>query len=311
MRIHRIFRFRLIGLMIAFTVLTLWMGHLSSKVARERQAVTFFDEHDIRYEFGDQVTEFKSGVRISTDGKPNLHPLLQGLGNEYYREVAMVSVSDANAKTLRAVFKCRELRSLSLASHSLVDDDFHGLEKLSRLDTLSVKCPKVSGKLFQHLSNPSLIRRVQIESPYLTDALQHIETCQNLSHLNIGSGNISPTEISPTGISNLTQLAKLESLTLRGITLSDECWKVLASIPNLKNLIVIQAELSDSELVAISQIPTIRNLNISSCAAGTSGLSQLRNSTSLSRVRIKRGMLSKGEFEQLWSESPNIIWAAN
>ncbi len=255
-------RYRLRTLLIAISILGIWLGLQANRVNRQRRAVAAINaaRAKLSYDY-----ERDNALNIIPNASPSAPKWLRSLvGDDYFRRVTLVDFSFGYHDRQRLGFppiadddlQCLlllpDVRTLEIGRSEVTDTGLVNLRNLKHLRTLYLYHTKVSGSGLSHLQSLQHLECLDLkgapvtpagfqhlgklnhlvslgldDTPLTDDDLQSLLTLTNLKTLTLGN-----TAITDAGLPNLARLTTLEILLLPPTISDDGLAKIKASLPN-------------------------------------------------------------------------------
>lgn len=218
---RRLMQFSMRSLLLAMTVLCIWLGIHAHRVRKQKEAVRAIRESGgwVYYEF--QETPGKPGnfdVRL----RPALHNwLCAALGDDFFYdavEVNLVYSTDSGTREENA---------------NLSDDALQHLEGLPQLRHLLLCRGQATDRGLQRVGKLNKLERL-----YMWHA----------------------SEVTDQGVAHLSKLRNLKSIHLDSSRVTDESLRLLAKLPSLERLALQQNHFTDQGLAYLKGNATIRSL---------------------------------------------------
>ncbi len=258
LKIRRLFRFRLLTLLLVMTLLAVWVGTISNQANRQRRAVAVFEKLglDINYSYQKQ-TDGSYSQLLEPPGPKWLRRLI---GQDYFQKVAWISTFDAEDKisaegmthlaelpyiellhlnnsnisdpSLQYLRELSRMTNLVLAENDITDAGLSNLKDLRQLETLGLSGNRIEGEGLQFLGGMRHLKNLFLyENPLSDVALSHIANIPNLEML-----GLSDTPITDRGTKYLANLSKLNYLSINCEDISDASIEHFAKMNSLREL---------------------------------------------------------------------------
>ena len=191
-------QFSLASMFIVVTVLCGWLGSVTNRARRQREAVLVIESWGGRVEYADQAMMAGFGNSFTDAVRVTLRPNRDELDN---RERTV---------TIYGFIYC--------TNGPAIDDDGLGVVAgLDRLECLDLCWTKIGDSGLAHLAKLASLRELQLVHTDVTDAgLVQLSRLQRLECLSLDA-----TLISDRGIGHLARLTRLRQLSLRGTDVTD------------------------------------------------------------------------------------------
>ena len=296
MKYRQLLRFRLRTLLIAFTIVSIWLAFHVTSTRRQKTAVNGIREYGgwVRYDF-----QYPSGQFSPYDFDSQAESwvpqwALNRFGIDFFHGITFVSLnySDDSGEreenenlsddALQHLPKLPDLRVLLLCDTQATDSSMVHLAALSNLEYLYMwDVSQVSDKGVLSLAELKELRKIHISNSLITDesmrvfatlpkietlnlqgnrfsndALMHISAASSLRAFAIGGGE---NTIDDDGLVHLKNLAKLERIGLQGSRVTGSGFVHLEKLDNLKELGIGKSQLVESELMSLREkLPNLK-----------------------------------------------------
>ena len=196
---------------------------------------------------------------------------LRNLVNLRSLNLGATHVSDSGMRYLAGLTK---MRDLDLTGTSITGAGLGQLGDLKNLRSLSMGGRiRISGEDLRELHDFLGLEELSLTGEGVDDtALRHIGECAGLRRLSI----MFATEPSDGGISSLSSLRHLESLTLSNTQISDRSLGPLLELENLRKLSLDGTGVSDASIQSLSQLEGLEELALGGTLVSDEGISRLR-----------------------------------
>ena len=182
----------------------------------------------------------------------------------------------AGLTALRHVADCTQLRNLQLQGRLVNDASLAALTKLTNLEELRLGGDRVSPDGLAQLAALPSLRYLFFWSEHCDDAaLEAISQIKSLRQLRFGRD----IHITHAGVAHLTNLPKLEDLSLFDTPITDIALVHVSKMHQLKRLKLDQAEVTDAGLASITSLQALEMLSVPAHITdrGLQHIAQLRN----------------------------------
>jgi Leucine-rich repeat (LRR) protein len=199
------------------------------------------------------------------------------------------------------------LKSLDLAYTQIDDEGFEELAALVKLEDLAIGGNRLSGACLPLLKAVPSLRRLDVGGIQRVDSglwgialtddnLQRLADLTQLQQLSLAGANLSDRGTDRPGqpeairtelrdLSKLAKLVHLRVLDLSGTPVSDDALRVLASLPELRELrLGLAANIHDGAIPNLLSLKQLRSLYISGSGITAAGVSQLRKSGQIEKL---------------------------
>jgi Leucine-rich repeat (LRR) protein len=207
------------------------------------------------------------------------------------------------------------LRRLNLGSTTVSDRALPFLAKLAKLEDLNLSGTLIRTPALGTL--PGTLRKLDLSSSGITStALQGIQPLTSLEKLNLAYTDASDE----SALKSLASLPKLSSLDLTGGDTPDAALEILATFPNLEELLINHGRFTVKGLASLTRLTKLRRLEAVRTALGADagpvlarfpGLRQLNlDYTTVNDSAIQAIAAAAPPLEELRLDSANITDAA-
>lgn len=227
---RRWLRFSLRGLLVAVTLVCIWLGWNVERKRRQQELIS-------------AIQELGGVVAYQTAPTP-LDLFLYGPREPI--EVTLVSRSPPEALVGR-LRGLKKLRSVRLRGAYVTDAGIAELGTMTGLETLELFYPFITDDSLAHLSRLKNLRKLTITDARLTDeGLRFLEPLRNLEELSLEN-----VPITTAGLAHLASLPALASLNLKGSLVDASAIQELAKLKGLKELDIDTRKMSTGDLAAL------------------------------------------------------------
>lgn len=211
-----------------------------------------------------------AGASYPGEEEPGFRTLI---GQQYFRSPVGLSVArgfqGGDAAMISAL---TDLRSLTLASPNVSDDDLIHLARLTRLNWLCLRDTNVRGPGLKHVARlPQLVSLDLAGSAVTDEGLTNLRL-RRLRHLYLGS-----TEIGDQGVAAISTLPDLKTLDLSQTKITDDGLKWLGQMRTLEELHLAYDKVTDVGLAYLQDLDQLMVLDVRRTAVTESGINALRN----------------------------------
>jgi internalin A len=232
---RRFLRFSVRGMIVLVLIVGVWLGLLVRSAHIQRDAVTAIRRSggSVNYDW-----EWSNGKSI-VGGKPWAPRwFADPIGVDYFGHVTYVWLSFSSAATDEAIVQ---------------------VERLTRLQQLSVFQSSLSDVGLAHLTGLTNLKRLDLGGVQVTDAgLAHLKGLTSLSYLDLG---YSP--VSDAGLAHVKGLTNLQGLDLRGTKVTDAGLAHVKGLTNLSSLGLGRTQISDAGLTHLKGLTNLSQLDLS------------------------------------------------
>ncbi len=267
-KVARWWRFSLRGMLLAVTLVCIWLSVQVNSARRQRQAVEAILKAGGGISFDYQ--------KVAVPGKPNAFEidrdappvgpgwLRAGLGEDYFRTAIGVSLPGneisetdfallANLPRLESVFLCevKVVPQNSGSKRRIQDTDLKIFKNLNQLREFTLLTSDVDGSGLASLLN----------SKQLTDL------------------RISNSPINDQGLVQIGKLTALEKLIIeppRKANITDNGFKLLRNLVNLESLYLVDTHISDAGLITLKDLTKLKDADLSESEITAEGVRGLK-----------------------------------
>jgi hypothetical protein len=243
-RIHRRwFRFSLRTMLVAITLLCIWLGVTASRANRQRKAVETIRSYRayVRYDY--EMADNGWEVRRDNPLPPGPVWLRNLIGIDYFAtavNVCMDHGNDVNDDSISALAELSEVRRIDIEGANVTDPVMAKLKGLKQLRDLIVIRSSVTESGWECLEHLTRLKSLALYGSNVTDStLIHIEGLAELTGL-----TLFETQVTDSGLSHLKGLARLEYLELHDPQITDAGLQHLKELTGLKRLDVRGTEIT-------------------------------------------------------------------
>jgi serine/threonine protein kinase len=182
--------------------------------------------------------------------------------------IGSTSMTSAGAARLIQMPELSDLGFLSLAGDEVTDEVFEALAGLPRLQTIELRCPRLTGRGLHHLQKVrGLASHAGTWSP---EGIRELDQAPQLDTLQIGGF--------PFTLEHADAFArlKLKALFTGNAGITDAIVARLADMENLENLSLYRSETTDQGLQAIKKLKKLNNLDLTDTQVTAAGVADLQ-----------------------------------
>jgi len=300
---RRWFRYSLRTMLVAVTLLCVWLGAVVNPARRQRQTVEKLRESTgrafIRYDYED---------RGSTNPRaPDW--LRRLLGDDYFHDVVSLTWLHFHADEVTPddLVDLPKLRDLTLREMPITDEGLQKLARLRRLESLCIDTGNsrdITDHGLEHLSSLIELENLTVRSIQITgEGLRPLTALKKLRSLSLRSDSISLR-----GLEIVVQFTNLDSLRISSNNLTDEGLRALAKLEGLTNLWVEGNNITDEGLKHIARLSNLQQLTVNSRGITDAGLAHLAPLSKLLELDVlhRRPSYTERGVEQLHAQLPKL-----
>lgn len=269
LRSRRLTRFSLRTVLVAITLLAVWLSFHCRSAKRQQASAEAVQRHGgwvyYDYEVGPD-SKF-----VPNPQSPVPEWLLKSLGHHHFHDIVYVNmVYDDNGG--------KRLDNLNQSSEILVQ-----LEGLPDLESLLLHDAQATDEGLKHVGKLTSLRRLFMwDAGAITDeGVAHLSELKKLEYL-----HLSNAKISDESLRVLAQLPKLHGLSLQGNLFTDGGIKNLRSMVQLRQLAVGLGgcNITDDGLVYLKNLKGLETLDLQKTEVTDAGLKHLEGLTNLKQL---------------------------
>lgn len=267
-----IFRFRLRTLLLAFSILSVWLGFHVHSTERQRDAVAAIQKYGgwVRYDFQYPSGEFHWSDFNSKARSPVPRWLLDRLGFDFFHDVVQVSLNYSEDSGKRE------------ENHNPTDEALQHLPEFSNLRVLLLSDSQASDASMQYLARLKKLECLMMwDVTNVTDAgAAHLENLQNLNYIHLSS-----SQITDKTLIMFARMPKIRGLSLQFNDFSDEGLKHVSQCEDLETLWVCGRRERPNEIT-------------------DAGLKRLENLTKLTELGVQNSCITPAALDQFSKAVP-------
>ena len=256
-KLRRLFRFRLLTLLVLVTICAVWLGKVSYEAKRQGVAV------EALRELGMRVYYDYNRPRPSRRSPPAEVPwgptwLRKSIGDDYFQDVVTIRgygqtrVNDADMVHFDSL---PDLEELYFFYTDITDDGLQHLSGCGKLQRLELAQVAVTDDGLFHISNLKSLNRLRLSANEITDSgLKHLSKLDNLYRLELAHNRIWGE-----GFVHLRQLKRLQTIELLDVPVTDAGLSQLENLPNLRRLQLERTRVTDDGVAELqAALPNCR-----------------------------------------------------
>ncbi|MDB5352627.1 MAG: hypothetical protein JWN86_3874 [Planctomycetota bacterium] len=275
------------ALLLLVLILGVLLGWRVNKARDQRRAVGAI------YDYGGFVYyDWEFVNRRYTSGRQPPGPgWLRGwLGDEYFQDVTVVSLSDN-------LFRLKTRPTLdSVLTHA---------KTMGRLEYLDLRGNQLTDAHLARIRDLTTLESLWIQaSGGLTDnGVAQLKIMTNITSLHLENATITGR-----GLDHLAEIPKLEELHVPGNRFIDADLASLSRMPHLKRLDVggRSSEITDEGMKLIGNITTLEFVGIQDTNTSDAGLNRLRSLPNLKELRTGRSKITPEGIQRFQADRPGV-----
>lgn len=284
---RRWLRFSVRGLLLAVTVLCVWLAWHVDRGNRQRDAAAAVREtggaalYDYEADIYDSGYSFSNCLR-----EPSTWERIEGqIGREYCNDVVIVDFTFAEeaGKGIESLDGFPRLRWLHAPGESITDDSLDHIAEQSRLEQL-------------HLRGASIT----------DDGLQSICRLRRLSHL-----SVAECDIGDVGVRHIAAIRSLRHLNLCGTRITDAGLRLLRELPSLEALVLRDTDITDAGIGHLAAMRQLHKLSLEGTRITNAAIDTLKTLPSLDYVALDDTAVTSAAAEELARAFPDAMILAN
>ncbi len=245
LRLRKLLQFRLGTLLMAVTIIAVWLGMLVNKANRQKRAIAAIDA-------AQGVIHFDYQFDVNGQRHPNAEPpgpksLRRLLGDEYFRKVVTVDFSTDFSG-----------RRKELGLSKIDDEGLRLFRSLPDVETLELGHNRaITDEGLAHLRNLNKLQTLYLYDCNITGAgLRRLDKLSNL-----GCIDLRGTPITRDGVVALATLKNLKIVALPD-SVGDEDLPALCPLVGLSELRLDQTKVTDDGLICLEKMTRLRELHL-------------------------------------------------
>jgi hypothetical protein len=312
---RRWFRFGLRTLLIALTVLCVWLGFKVNAARRQHEVVQAILQAGGTVAYDYQLKPVKGFIdddfNINSDIASPVPGWLRSIfGNDFFSDVNYVDLNGGLSPEfeINRLTDLPSLLRLNIHSRSLREADLAVIGRLPRLRELRLFEVALEGPALKSLVGLKHLKQLhlgtQIDDSYL-EQVGKLTTLENVT--------LIPDYVSDAGLQFLSNIPKLNLILLTATApISDSRVEALCRLENLDVLWFFDAHFTDeTSLKRLGNLKNLGGLNFVKCNITDVGLQSLceglRGNTKLVRIQFTRSHATAQGIRELQQALPNTI----
>lgn len=214
-----------------------------------------------------------SGTIVSDEGIVHL----VGLSQLHSLNLSYTQVSSSS---MPYISKLTQLCELDLSGVSLSDEGVQHLANLVKLQKLCFKYSNDSAENLHVLRSFEHLRQLSLDNiPQGT--LLHLSELKKLEYLSLSNCSLSEADVAI-----LQHLLAIRTLILTRVKLPDAGWRALGSLTHLQKLSVNHTNIQDKHLEYLAELPNLREFDLQYTQISDVGLPALKKMNALEKVDL-------------------------
>ena len=198
---HRRLRYSLRTMLVVVLVLSVWLGWMANRAAKQRRAVDEIRELGGQVYYDYERDENDAEIRIPRPVPPGPAWLRKLVGTDWLADVIVVRLRDVTDKELALLEDLPGLKRLFIRGRNVTDAGLAHLGTLDKLDYLEVEKFDISDDGLQQLSGLKNLEFLVLRDIGVTDAgLDHLESLSGLERL-----YLERTQVTAEGVNRIGQ----------------------------------------------------------------------------------------------------------
>lgn len=202
------------------------------------------------------------------------------------------------------------LTKLDLSNITCKDEGIHGIDKLTNLESISIKCSEdVGNETLKSMKNLKRLVELDVSMSGVTDdGIAHIQHLPYVSFLGMAGGKLTnkslkhvsalkelryidfPQSLKDEDLRHLQDLVKLRNLRLGNVT--DEGMSWVARLNSVRSLDFSRSKITDKTLAILSNYAKLKELNLSGTDITDLGLTHIGKLTKLQMINLSNTEVS-------------------
>jgi Leucine Rich repeat len=298
---RRLFRFRLLTLLVLVSIYALWLGFVSHKAGLQRDAVSALRNRGFGVAYDYQMPSlWNPQIQATPFGPKWLHDVI---GDDYFQSVAFVTSGNPVTKEdMTHIAAFPELERLILWDcPTITGEDLQGFPHFSKLVTLALSNSSLTDNDLAQLPKLDTIMSLKIEGAQITDeGLKHLSRFTSLTGLELQGNNVTGA-----GLVDLRKLDQLGYLSLNGCPITDSGLSHIAEIPSIRHLDVGHTRITDAGMVYLSSLTNLQNLELNSTAVSDESIQYLVEAKGLLTLDVCDTRITAKGLAKLQEALPN------
>jgi Leucine-rich repeat (LRR) protein len=263
-------RFSLKWLLLAITAICVWLGMLTYRANRQKEAVETIGKVGGIVAYRHQWDFSGEFPQIIANRKPPGPAWLRKLIGDHYfvrADTTWLFGSGDTDAAIGAVATLHELEILHLQGPNVTDQALAQIRHLRRLRRLDLDGTSITDEGLAHVANLTELESLTIAGRY--DSA--VGSTGNLASL-----RWIPTPISDAGLTHLVRLKKLQALDLAGAAITDAGLVTIGKMKSLKSLDLARTSVSDQGIHELENLTNLTSLSVLQTGVTEEGLKRLK-----------------------------------
>jgi hypothetical protein len=227
----RFLRFSLATVLLAITVIGIWLGSVVRDVHRKERVAA-------------EITRLDGQITTEPVARfPNFRWLREFLGDAYYNDIQRINLTGSKATdaTVELLSQLRSVDQLDLAQTKITDEALQHVSRMESLRALTIS--------FNDISN---------------DALPLLARLPELIFL-----DLDVTRVTDDGLEALKEFPKIYHVKLYGNPITNQGCKILSEIKTIGELDLGNTQITDDGLAYLAELPALQRLRLDQMITGS------------------------------------------
>lgn len=283
-------RFRLATLLVAITALCAWLGLVTHRARKQKEAIAVLSPlgAKIHFDFEDNGT---GSVFRTSNTVPGPAWARRCLGDDYFRSVVSVSLASPSDpwkrpiidRDLELLAAFSKLRYLNLTFTRITDDGMTLVARCRSLKRLDLAFTPITDDGLRHVGRLRGLVELKLSGTKITDdGLANLRRLSSLESLDVGA-----TRIRGVGLRSLATLPRLRAVDLGMTALDREGVAALSALPRIQELLLADNLIDASDLRVVANLPALKRLVLENTQIDDRGLACLRDTATLTYLNVE------------------------
>ena len=233
---RRWFQFSIRSMMLAITLLCVWLGVISHRANRQKRAVEAIRSKggSVEYDYESRKYGGRNFPRRGSPSPPGPVWLQNLVGLDYFATVVVAGVGHdaADDDSVAVLVNLPELRCVSLVGAGVTQGGLARLKELPNLVSLDLENSSATSAGWEPLERLTQLEELTLSGDNVTDStLSYVEGLRHLTLL-----HVNWSQITDAGLEHLGCLTRLKSLWLDSDKLTDAGLRHLTTLTQLQDL---------------------------------------------------------------------------